>query len=61
MTKEQCEAIIRAIEESTKFIMTNGLSSRERLSDPTSDAAYVESLLTAYSTAIDAIINNIPE
>lgn len=61
MTKEQCEAIIRAIEESTIFVMTNGISVRDKLSDPTSDATHVTALLTAYSTAIDAIIANIPD
>ena len=47
MTKEQCTAIIRAIEETTNFIMTNGITIRNSISDPTSDATYVQSLLTA--------------
>lgn len=61
MTKEQCTAIIRAIQETTNFIMTNGITIRSQISDPTADATYVASLLTAYGTAIDAIIANIPD
>lgn len=61
MTKDQCEAIIRAIQETTNFIMTNGITIRDRISDPAEDADYVQTLLTAYGTAIDAIIANIPD
>lgn len=61
MTKDQCEAIIRAIQETTNFIMTNGITIRDRISDPAEDADYVQALLTTYGAAIDAIINNIPD
>lgn len=61
MTKEQCTAIIRAIEETTNFIMTNGITIRNTISDPTEDVTYVQGLLAAYGTAIDAIIANIPD
>lgn len=61
MTKDQCEAIIRAIQETTNFIMTNGITIRDRISDPAEDADYVESLLATYGSAIDAIIANIPD
>lgn len=61
MTKEQCTAIIRAIEETTNFLMTNGISIRNPISDPTADATYVTGLLTAYDTAMEAIISDIPD
>lgn len=61
MTKDQCTAIINAIKESVDFIMTNGVSQRERVSDLNNDAAYVNSLVTSYDTVIQTIITNIPD
>lgn len=61
MTKEQCTAIIKAIEETTNFLVTNGISLRNPISDPTADATHVAGLLTAYDTAIEAIISDIPD
>lgn len=61
MTKDQCAAIIRAIQETTNFIMTNGITIRNAISDPSSDSAYVQDLLDAYGASIDAIIDTIPD
>lgn len=61
MTKDQCIAIIRAIEETTNFIMTNGITIRNSISDPVSDAAFVQELLSDYGDAIDSIIDTIPD
>lgn len=61
MTKDQCEALIRTIQETTNFLMTNGITIRDRISDPSEDADHVQALLTVYGTAIDAIIASIPD
>ena len=61
MTKDQCTAIINAIKESVDFIMTTGIAQRTKVSDPANDATYVNSLVTGYDTAIQAIITNIPD
>lgn len=61
MTKDQASAIIKAIEESVTFLMTNGIAPRQQISDATADATYVAGLITGYSTAMDAIIADIPD
>lgn len=61
MSKAETTAIIDAIRESVGFLMTNGMSIRQGISNSTQDAAHVSSLLAGYSSDIDAIIANIPD
>lgn len=61
MSKAETTAIIDAIRESVSFLMTNGMSIRQGISNSTQDAAHVSSLLAGYSSDIDAIIANIPD
>lgn len=61
MSKAETTAIINAIRESVSFLMTNGMSIRQGISNSTQDAAHVTSLLAGYSSDIDAIIANIPD
>lgn len=61
MNKAEATAIINAIRESVDFLMRNGISIRQGITNSTADAAHVEGLLTAYSANIDAIIADIPD
>ena len=61
MTKEQTTAIIEAIQTTAEFFMTNGMTIREKLIDPSEDADHVTALLATYSAAIQTIINAIPD
>ena len=61
MSKAETTAIIDAIRESVGFLMTNGMSIRQGISNSTQDAAHVASLLSGYSSDIDTIIANIPD
>lgn len=61
MSKAETTAIINAIRESVSFLMANGMSIRQGISNSTQDAAHVSSLLAGYSSDIDTIIENIPD
>lgn len=61
MTKEQTAAIIEAIQTTATFFMENGLTLRDRFVDPDEDNTQVQALLTEYATAIETIINSIPD
>lgn len=61
MAKAEAEAIIKALQETCNFIMTNGVSIRQAISNSTQDAAFVSGLLAAYNTDIETIINDIPD
>lgn len=61
MTKEQTTAIIEAIQETATFFMTNGMTIRDKISDPEEDADRVEALLADYAAAMQTIIDNIPD
>lgn len=61
MSKAEASAIINTIRESVDFLMRNGISIRQGISNSTADATHVDSLLTAYSSGIDAIIADIPD
>jgi hypothetical protein len=61
MSKAEAQAIIKAIQETCNFIMTNGVSIRQAISNTTQDAAFVASLLATYDTAMEQIISDIPD
>ena len=61
MSKAEATAIINTIRESVDFLMRNGVSIRQGISNSTADAAHVDGLLTTYSAGIDAIIADIPD
>ena len=61
MSKAETQAIIKAIQETCNFIMTNGVSIRQAISNTTQDAAFVASLLATYDTAMEQIISDIPD
>lgn len=61
MTKEQCTALIKAIQQTAVFMMQNGVSIRNAISNTTADATYVAGLISDYGDAIDAIIDDIPD
>lgn len=61
MSKAEAQAIIKAIQETCNFIMTNGISIRQAISNTTQDAAFVASLLATYDTAMEQIISDIPD
>ena len=61
MTKEQCSALIKAIQETAVFMMQNGISIRNAISGTEADATYVTGLISDYGDAIDDIIADIPD
>lgn len=61
MTKEQCTALIKAIQQTAVFMMQNGVSIRNAISNTTADAVYVSGLISDYGDAIEAIIDEIPD
>lgn len=61
MTKEQCSALIKAIQETAVFMYQNGVSVRNAISNTQADATYVAGLISDYSDAIEAIIADIPD
>ena len=61
MSKAEAQALIKAIQETCNFIMTNGVSIRQAISNTTQDAAFVASLLATYDTAMEQIISDIPD
>ena len=61
MTKEQCSALIKAIQETAVFMYQNGVSVRNAISNTQADATYVAGLISDYSDAIDDIIADIPD
>jgi hypothetical protein len=61
MTKEQCTAIIHAIEASTNFLFQYGVNIRDRIADPTNDRAAVAADALVYSGWIQTIVDSIPD
>lgn len=61
MSKAEATAIIYAIRDSVDFLMRNGISIRQGISNSTADAAHVDGLLTTYAADIEALVGDIPD
>ena len=61
MAKAEAEAIIKALQASIDFLVSNGIAIRQPISDATADASHVAGLIATYDSAIETIINDIPD
>ena len=61
MTKEQCVALIKTIQETAVFMMQSGVNIRNAISGTVQDATYTSGLVTSYEGAIEDIIEDIPD
>lgn len=61
MTKEQCTALIKAIEQTAIFLLNNGVLVRNSVSGTVINPEYISDLVEDYSGEIDDIIEDIPD
>lgn len=61
MSNDQCEAIIKAIEAAAKFLFENGVPQWEQKGTDTYNATAKSAAVTAFGTAINTIINDLPD
>lgn len=61
MTKEQCTALIKTIEQTAIFLLNNGVLVRNSVSGTVINPEYVSGLVDAYSGEIEDIISDIPD
>ena len=61
MTKEQCEAIVKAIQAAANFLFLNGVKNWDPVGDASANATALGAASAAFDTAIEAIINDIPD
>lgn len=59
--KAMVEALIKAIQETASFCMSNGVTSRNKLIVKSNDEAFVSGLVDGYDDDIEEIIENIPD
>lgn len=61
MNNDQCEAIIKAIAAAAEFLFTNGVPAWQQKGDPTNDTTAKAAAVTTFETAIETIINDLPD
>lgn len=61
MTKEQCTALIKTIQQTAIFLLNNGVLVRNSVSGTTINPEYISGLVESYSDEIDDIISDIPD
>lgn len=61
MSNDQCEAIIKAIATAAEFLFTNGIPIWQPIGDAANNATAKADAVTTFETAIETIINDLPD